>query len=340
MCAMSTASLAAMVESELATHDFSGVVHISVDDEPVFAAAYGLADRAAGVANTVDTRFGTASATKFLTALGIGALIDDGRLTLTTRLVDVVSAPLPGIDPEVTIGQLLNHTSGVYDYFDEDLFPDFEDFRLPIPPAKLLRPSDYLPMLTGPQKFPPGTRFNYCNGGYVMLGLVIEELTGSFHDHLQRRVLTPCGMLRSGFFRLDQLPPDTAIGYLTDGVRTNTDLLPVIGGPDGGMFTTAGDLQRLWRCFLAGQVISAPLVTAFTTWTAQYEGDFGYGYGLWIRDDGQHPPELFIQGGDAGVSIRSSLHAPRTVFTVAANSTDGTRPVVPALLKLIRDRPV
>jgi len=334
------AELAARLGSELADLTFSGVVHVSAGDQTVFARAYGLADRAGGVANTVDTRFGTASVTKLVTALGIGALIDDGRLALDTRLVDALPVPLPGTDPAVTIGRLLNHTSGVYDCYDEEVITDFEAFELPIPPARLLRPSDYLPMLTGPRKFPPGERFSYSNGGYVLLGLVIEELTGSFHDHLERRVLRPCGMNRSGFFRLDDLPPDTAIGYLDDGpatgtaTATNAGVLPVVGGPDGGMFATAGDLRKLWHGFLAGRVVSAAMVAAFTTLTARYRDDLGYGYGLWLRDGGD---VRHVEGGDAGVSVRSTHYAPMTVVTVMANSTNGAWPVDKLVNRLVRE---
>ena len=311
------------------------MVHVSVGDEVVFAGGYGLADRARRIENTVDTRFGTASATKLFTALGVGALVDDGVVGLSTRLVDAVSAPLPGMDVEVTIDQLLGHTSGVFDYYDEELIDDFDNFELPIPPAELLRPSDYLPMLTGPQKFPPGSRFAYSNGGYVLLGLVIEELTGSFHDHLERRVLRPAGMDRSGFFRFDQLPPDTAIGYRDDG-RTNADVLPIIGGPDGGMFTTAGDLRRLWLRLLAGEIISAELVTTFLTKASRSGDEFYYGRGVWIRDDGEHPPTPFVEGSDAGVSIRSSLYPPDTVVTVVSNTTEGAWPVNRAVNEIVQ----
>lgn len=346
--------LAARIGSAVADHQFTGVVHVAAGGEPVFARAYGLADRAAGVPNTIDTRFGTASATKFVTALGIGALVDDGRLALSTGLVDVVSAPLPGVDPAVTIGALLSHTSGVYDYYDEDMIDDFDAFELPIPPATLLRPSDYLPMLTGPQKFAPGTGFSYSNGGYVMLGLVIEELTGSFHDHLDARVLRPAAMDRSGFFRFDRLPPGTATGYCDDGTggadtSTNVATLPVIGGPDGGMFTTVGDVARLWRAFLSGEIVSPALVETFTTKVSDHgDGEgLGYGHGLWLRDRGDLPPILFVEGCDAGVSIRSSLYrqpAPAgtagtagTVVTVVSNSTDGAWAVDRAVNGLVRD---
>ena len=111
-------------------------------------------------------------------------------------------------------------------------------------------------LVAGPAKFEPGARFSYSNGGYVLLGLALEEVAGCpFHALVEERVLRPCGMADSGFFRFDRLPPCVANGYVDTGDgrwRTNVHTLPIIGGPDGGMFATVGDIDRLWRGFFAG----------------------------------------------------------------------------------------
>src|SRR5678816_509780 len=115
-----------------------------------------------------------------------------------------------------TIDHLLTHTSGVYDYLDEDVVGDIDQFVLPIPPSTLLTPRDYLPMLVaGPPKFSPGERFSYSNGGYVLLGLALEFAGGRpYHALVEDLVLRPCGMADSGFFRFDRLPPRVATGYV------------------------------------------------------------------------------------------------------------------------------
>jgi len=266
-------------------------------------------------------------------------------LALDDRLVDLVSVPLPSVSASVTIGHLLTHTSGVYDYLDEDVVDNPEDFELPIPPAKLLEPRDYLPMLVaGPAKFEPGARFSYSNGGYVLLGLALEEVAGcSFHTLVEERVLRRCGMTESGFFHFDRLPPRVAIGYVETqdgGWRTNMHSLPIIGGPDGGAFVTAGDMNRLWRGFFAGAVISSELVSMFlqkaATNVAQ-EHSF-YCHGIWIRDEGAGLPLHYLIGADAGVSFRSNAYSSVTFATVVSNTSNGAWPMAKAIDGWIRPR--
>jgi CubicO group peptidase (beta-lactamase class C family) len=332
-----------LVATTAAAHGFSGAVQVTLDRAMALAEAFGEADRSAGIRNTVDTRFGIASGTKFPTALAAGALIDDGVLTLDDPLVDVVSVPLPGVSAGVTIGHLLTHTSGVYDYLDEDVIDDADNFELSIAPYKLLGPRDYLPMLVaGPAKFEPGARFSYSNGGCVLLGLALEEVAGcSFHTLIEERVLRRCGMTDSGFFRFDRLPPRVANGYVeTDngGWRTNIYSLPIIGGPDGGMFATVGDIDRLWRGFFAGAVLSPELTSLFLKKAATRveKAHTFYGHGVWIHDDGAGPPLHYIVGSDAGVSFRSSAHSDGTFATVVSNTSEGAWPMIRAIDDWIR----
>ncbi|MGH7726900.1 MAG: serine hydrolase domain-containing protein [Candidatus Eiseniibacteriota bacterium] len=333
-----------IVASLAAAHGFSGAVQVTLDRSAVLAEAFGEADRSAGIRNTVETRFGIASGTKFATALAAGALIDDGVLALEDRLVDVISTPLPGVSAAVTIGHLLTHTSGVYDYLDEDVIGDTDQFKLPISPSTLLTPRDYLPMLlAGPAKFEPGTRFSYSNGGYVLLGLALEDVAGSsFHTLVEERVLRPCRMADSGFFRFDRLPPRTANGYVEIGNgnwRTNVDSLPIIGGPDGGMFATVGDIDRLWRGFFAAEVLSPELTSVFMgkAATDATKPHSLYGHGHWIHDDGIRPLH-YIVGQDAGVSFRSNAYANGTIATVVSNTSRGAWPMIRSIDSWIHSR--
>lgn len=245
----------------------------------------------------------------------------------------------------MTVDHLLTHTSGVYDYLDEDVIGDADEFALPIPPSTLLGPRDYLPMLlAGPAKFEPGARFSYSNGGYVLLGLALEEVSErSYHALAEERVLRRCGMADSGFFRFDQLPPRVATGYVETaggGWRTNAQSLPIIGGPDGGMFATVQDIERLWRGVLAGDVITPELAARFlakAATNAASEHSF-YGRGVWIHDDGAHPPLHYIVGRDAGVSFRSNAYADGTIATVVSNTSRGAWPMIRAIDAWIRAR--
>ena len=160
----------------------------------------------------------------------------------------------------MTVEQLLAHRSGIGDYLDEEVGYDFDDYVLSVPAHELVATEDYLAVLDGHQtKFEPDERFGYCNGGYVVLALIAERVSGiAFHDLVRERVCEPAGMADTEFLRSDELPGRTALGYLqVDGAwRTNVFHLPVRGSGDGGIYTTATDVAAFWRAFFAGQIVS------------------------------------------------------------------------------------
>ena len=122
-----------LIERTAVETDFSGAVSITAGGERVLSGAYGERDRSNRLPNTVDTRFGIASGTKLLTALGIGALVDQEKLTVGTEVGEIHEDFHTFIDPAATIAQLLTHTSGTYDYYDEDVITDFDNFFVDIP---------------------------------------------------------------------------------------------------------------------------------------------------------------------------------------------------------------
>ena len=319
--------------------DFSGVVRVDAGPRVLVSAAYGLADRTLGVANTTETRFATASGTKLFTALAVGRLIDDGRCSLDSRLLDLVTVELPGVSADVTVRHLLSHTSGVYDYYDEEIIEDSDSFELAIPPHKLLKPTDYLPLVAaGNQKFPPGARFSYSNGGYVLLGMLIEQLVGDYHRYVEDNVMRAAGMTASGFFRFDELPASTATGYLNvhGRWRSNIYVLPVIGGPDGGAFVAADDMVLLWQALLSYRLLSPELTRMFLAKTAHDQGNRYYGCGLWIEDDGSEPPVYAAVGADAGVSFSSACFGNDIVATIASNVSRGAWSMADAVKRHIQ----
>lgn len=179
---------------------------------------------------------------------------------ITSIPVSVVPAERKGLP------HLLTHTSGIGDYYDEDEVDDFEHFFVEIPWYALRGPKDYLPLFTEPMKHAPGERFSYCNGGYILPGVIIEEITGvAYHRSVEEQVFTPCGMTDSGFFAMNELPERTAYGYLKaePAWKTNIYNLPIVGASDGGAFTTAGDMRRLRRAILAGKVVQRDLLESF-----------------------------------------------------------------------------
>ena len=308
---------------------FSGVVQLDGPNGLEFAKAYGLADRAHQIAATTDTQFGTASATKGFTALTVVSLIEVGTLKLSATARSVLGSDLPQIDDTVTVEQLLLHRSGIGDYLDEGLDLDFNDYLMPIPVHLLVTPEDYLAVLDGfPTSFPPGERFAYNNGAYVVLAVIAERASGvPYADLVTQRVCEPAGLTGTAFLRSDELPGSAAIGYLsTDAPRTNLLHLPVRGVGDGGIYSTTSDFARLWRAFFDGQIVSQDWVTTMTTLTSEVpEESLNFGLGIWMHP-GKNSFEL--HGYDAGVSFRS-MHDPTesTTCTVVSNVTGGTWPI-------------
>ncbi|QKJ20743.1 serine hydrolase domain-containing protein [Microbacterium hominis] len=319
-------------------HAFSGVVTIDVGDERTFERCRGFAHRALAVPNTPDTQFGIASGSKMFTALAVMRLVEDGMLRLDQPVREVLGADLPLIDDAVTIEQLLSHTSGIGDYLDEDSDGEVFDYVLTRPVHELTTAAAFLPMLDGfPQSFPPGQRLAYCNGGYMVLAVVIERITGEvFHDVVRRLVLAPAGLAHTDYLRLDELPATAAVGYVFDtGDRANTLHLPVLGNGDGGAFTTAGDLHRFWRAFLAGAIVSPDTVAEMIRPRGEIPGeDMWCGLGVYSIDPGG--TVLAIEGYDAGASFRSThIVASQTTVSVLGNSSEGAWPLIYTLAEAI-----
>jgi len=185
------------------------------------------------------------------------------ELAMTAR--SLLGDDLPFIDEAVTIEHLLSHRSGIGDYFDEETAAEITDHALPVPAHVLDTTESYLAVLDGyPAKFAPGERFSYCNGGYVVLALIAERASSvPFHELVRQRVCEPAGMEHTAFLRSDELPWDTALGYLSTGSapRTNVFHLPVLGSGDGGIYSTVSDIQRLWTALFAGQIVSLAWVS-------------------------------------------------------------------------------
>jgi CubicO group peptidase (beta-lactamase class C family) len=304
---------------------FSGAARVHRSGDVVQEFAEGFANRALGVHNRLDTRFATASATKGLTALCVVALAEAVALDLAAPIRPLLGRELPNIDDAVTAEQLLSHRSGIGDYMDEDAMGDIDDYAMEPPVHRLQNPSDYLPELSKPaQVSAPGERFTYNNSGFVVLSYLIEVLTGSFHKAVVDHVLRPAGVTDGGFFRSDDLPANTALGYLKDG-RTNVHHLPVIGAGDGGAYVTLDDVDRFWDSLFAGRVVSVASVRRMTTPHGQTEaGDF-YGLGFWL---GRGTGSVSLVGMDAGVSFHSA-YDPTTgdAHTLLSNTSSGVWPL-------------
>ena len=311
---------------------FSGVIRIDRDGQ-TFAKAYGLAHRGYRIPNTVDTRFGLASGTKGFTALTVMSLVYDGTLSLDTTVRSILGSDLPLIDDRVTVEQLLAHRSGIGDYFDEEIDRPITDHILPIPVHELATIESHLRVLDGfPTKFPPGERFSYCNGGYVVLALIAERSSGvPFHDLVVRRVCEPAGLSDTAFLRSDEPAERVATGYLDEaGDRTNVLHLPVRGAGDGGIVSTAADIRRLWTAVFDGRIVPLERVAEMVRPQSDApEQERRYGLGFWL-----HPSTdaVMLTGYDAGVSFRTVYQpADGSTSTVLSNTSEGAWPIAEAI---------
>lgn len=303
--------------------EFSGVALRKTEE--VWSAAKGFADRANKRPNSMDTRFGIASGCKIFTAVAVLQLVEEGKLQLEDRLSQLLPDVFPAFD--VTIHQLLTHTSGLPDYFDEEVMDDFEELWIKHPMYRMQTGMDFVPLFAEqPMMFEPGARFHYNNAGFIALGLVVEKLTGHpVTDTIEERVFALAGMERSGYFRLDQLPAETANGYIEEetGWRTNQYALPIKGGADGGAFVTAADMTLFWEKLMAYELLGEKMTRALLTPYAEGE-DGKYGYGIWIEEQGDKVVKYHVMGYDPGVSFHSGFYpASGTVLTVASNESAG-----------------
>ncbi|HEY2879796.1 serine hydrolase domain-containing protein [Nocardioides sp.] len=321
------------VDEVAARTGFSGVVRVDVAGDTEICSAYGFADRALEIPNTVETQFGTASGTKGLTALVVMALVERGTLELSTTARSLLGRDLPLIAGDVTVEHLLAHRSGIGDYLDEDALDDITAYVMPVPVHRLATAEQYLAVLDGfPSVFPAGERFAYNNGGYVVLALLAERASGvGYHELVRTLVCEPAGMVDTAFLRSDELPGRAARGYLAvDGLRTNVLHLPVLGVGDGGIYTTASDLHAFWEALFAGRIVGADTVREMVRPRSDLpEESKRYGLGFHLHATGD---EVWLEGYDAGVSFASS-HTPSTATTVTvmSNWSDGAWPVVKLL---------
>jgi CubicO group peptidase (beta-lactamase class C family) len=330
------------INSIIEKNNFSGVVSIRKQGEIIYENSSGYADRSNMISNNIETKFGIASGTKFLTALAIGKLIEDGKLDFETKAFDIIKYDFPLYSKDITIRQLLTHTSGMPDYFDEEEIEDFDNFSVGIPWYELKEPKDYLPIFPHKEmKFLPGKRFSYCNSGFVLLAAIIAEVSGiSYTNFVEDNIFREIEMNNSGFYPLNKLPENTALGYVEEenGWRTNVYNLPIVGGGDGGAFTTVGDLYKLWDALFNYQILSKNYVNIYLKpyVKAESEGvNYYYGHGIWMYMKDEIPKEEYIEGCDAGVSFKSVIIREKDiVYTVISNTDDGAWPIIDEIVSL------
>ena len=270
-----TATLDAYFQELERDNRFSGVVLITQGASQIYSGAYGYASRAWHIKNTLDTRFDTASITKIFTAVAILQLIERGLLTFQTSAIELLGLQDTAISKAVNVFHLLTHTSGISDDADEEAGENYEDLWKSKPNYSVMETVDFLPQFVHkPPNFAPGEGCRYCNVGYVLLGLMIENVSGmTYRDYIRQHIFARAGMLHCDFYRMDRVHENVAEGCdpIYDANNTITALkrniysYPPIGSPDGGAHVTAGDLDIFLRAVQSGKLLPAALTDDFLT---------------------------------------------------------------------------
>jgi D-alanyl-D-alanine carboxypeptidase len=308
-------ALTARLANATARDEFSGAVIVARNGEAVFSAAYGLRDREQNIPNVLDTRFCVGSMCKMLTAVAVMQLVQAGQVELSAPFGRYVSN-YPGRDAadRATIHHLLTHTGGTGDIFG----PGFPDTGAAVPTLE-----DFVAAYgTRALDFEPGTSWAYSNYGFMLLGLVIERVTGQpYAGYIADQVLAPADMLATSFQRPHEIP-DHAVGYTRTTVAAPwqpvADLRPYWGSPAGGAYSTVTDMTSFAAALLSHRLLDAAHTELLTAGKVPARGG-QYAYGF--ADFTAHGARWFGHGGGApGVNGDLRIYpGPRYSVAVLAN---------------------
>ena len=274
---------------------FSGAVLIAHRDKVVFEQAWGMADNIRQIRNTTGTKFCLGSMNKMFTAVAILQLVGQGKLALDKPIATYwPDYPNPDLAARVTIRELLSHTGGTGDIFT----PEYEARRLE---TRTL--ADYVKLFGNrPVRFEPGTRMEYSNYGFILLGRIIELVTGEPYDsYVQEHVFRPAGMAHTDSRpEVDQVE-GRAIGYThgPNGFVPNTATMPWSGTSAGGGYSTVHDLFLFANALQTGKLLDPALLAEATRGDAVHPD---YGLGFYALKDGGYG-----HGGGAP-GINGELH--------------------------------
>jgi CubicO group peptidase (beta-lactamase class C family) len=275
-------SLAPFLDEQLDGTDFSGTILVVHGERIVLNRGIGLADRSFGTPCSPDTAYRIASITKLMTSTLVMQLAEAGRLDLDRTIVAYLPDYKGPAGGQVTIRQLLTHTSGI-ENFDKDLVSYGDAAKKGMPAYQLPHNPRALMDLfaSGPLIHAPGSAFDYNNADYVILGQIIEAIeTAPYEAVLSRRVLAPSGLRSTGLADTARIVPRLAPTYYKDGEAALAGDMPVYGQnwyAAGGLYSTAADLLAFSNALYGGKLLSAGSLQALLT-----PGLDEYGFGLWI----------------------------------------------------------
>jgi len=322
---------------ELSTDEFSGTVLVAKGDEVLFEKATGLASRRYAVANNMDTLFNLGSINKIFTKIAIAQLAAQDKLGFE----DTVAQHLPDypnreVAEKITIQQVVTHSAGLGDIFTEEFGNT--------PKERFQTPRDYFDLFANQELlFEPGTSERYSNGGYMVLGAIIEAISGQTYDeYVQESIFEPAGMTATGSFPMNEPVPNLAKGYTqqvpgehddedhhghgpdpTAPWRENSFMIPFTGTPAGGGYSTAADLLRFRHALVGSKLLDA----RYTAWVVTNQ--------LPAEAPAENRMGIGIAGGGPGVSAALEIGDEYTIIALANIDPPSTSNVTRHLRELV-----
>ena len=306
----------------LSADEFSGAALIAKGDEVLVEVAQGLASRRYDIPNTPGTRFNLGSINKLFTKIALAQLAAKGKLSFD----DTVAKHLPDypnqeIAEKITIQQVATHSAGLGDIFTDEFAAMNKE--------RLKRASDYFQLFANdPLLFEPGTSQRYSNGGYMVLGAIIEAVSGqTYDDYVQQHIYDPAGMKATGSFAMNDPVPDLAMGYTrgmehdhddhhgpTPGMdapwRENGFMIPFTGTPAGGGYSTVGDLLRFRHAFVGHELLEPRYTEWVVTNKLPDQTPEPGGFGIGVAGGAPGVNAELEMGGDYTVIVMTNLDPP------------------------------
>jgi CubicO group peptidase (beta-lactamase class C family) len=268
---------------------FNGTALVAKGGKVIFAKGYGMADREKKTPNTVDTKFLIGSITKQFTATAIMQLVADKKLDIDNPISTYLTDYPKSTGDKITIRHLLTHTSGIQNFTDLPAYQGMRDKSMT--PQQVVAQFKDLPL-----DFEPGTKFNYSNSGYILLGLVIEKVSGEpYAQYLQKRIFDPIGMKNTGY--MDYRTSLMAVGYEPDStghLKLSIKVDPMVPFSAGALYSTVGDMLLWDQALYGGKVLSQELLKQM--WTPNL-GMYGFG---WVIDTLYGHKRIWHNGGIDG----------------------------------------
>jgi len=315
-------------ERFVTNEQFAGTFAVGRDGQVRRTRSWGESDRERGTKNDVNTRFRVGSMYKMFTAVAVLRLVEQGRISLDASLKTYLpDYPNAALADAVRIRHLLTHTGGTGDIFTAEYNAQRESIR---------EHADYLRLFGArATDFVPGSDESYSNYGYVLLGAVIERVSGqSYHAFVQEHVFKPAGMQNTGAEPEEKARDGISIGYTQseNGWVDNRNLLPWRGTAAGGGYSTVGDLLRFGDALLKGRLLSAKTLAEATH--AQAPSGI-YGFGFQLGGDGD-TRQFGHSGGAEGMNGALRIYPATGDVVVALGNIDP--PAAEALVEYYGNR--